>query len=64
MTMILLALGLVLVVEGLALALAPSRIEEALRLMVALGQDRRRILGLGAVALGIVLLWIYRILSA
>ena len=64
MTMILLALGLVLVVEGLALALAPSRIEEALRLLVALGQDRRRILGLCALGLGIVLLWIYRMLSA
>ena len=64
MTVILLALGLVLVVEGLALALAPSRIEEALRLLMALGQERRRMLGLGALGLGVVLIWIYRILSA
>lgn len=63
MTMILLALGLVLVVEGLALALAPLRIIEVLRMLVALGRDRCRMLGLGAVALGVVLIWITHILA-
>jgi uncharacterized protein YjeT (DUF2065 family) len=58
-----LALGLVLAVEGLALALAPSRMEEALRLIVALGAERRRILGLVALALGVVLIWIARLLG-
>jgi uncharacterized protein YjeT (DUF2065 family) len=60
MTWVLLALGLVLVVEGLALALAPSRMEEVLRLIVAMGRDRRRMLGLAALAAGVGLIWIAR----
>lgn len=63
MTWVLLALGLVLAVEGLALALAPSRLEEALRLIVALGPERRRTLGLVALALGVVLIWIAKSLG-
>ncbi len=63
MSWLALALGLVLAVEGLALALAPSRMEEALRLIVALGAERRRILGLVALALGVVLIWIARLLG-
>jgi len=61
---LLLALGLVLVVEGLALALAPSRMEDALRLIAALGRDRRRVLGLVALALGVVLIWLAKGLGA
>ncbi len=61
---VLLAIGLVLVVEGLALALAPSRMEEALRLIVALGRERRRMLGLIALALGVALVWAARALGA
>ncbi len=61
---VLLAIGLVLVVEGLALALAPSRMEEALRLIVALGRERRRMLGLIALALGVALVWAARVLGA
>lgn len=49
-------MGLVLVVEGLAWALAPSRMEEALRLIASLSPDQRRALGLGAMALGILIL--------
>ena len=60
---VLLAIGLVLVVEGLALALAPSRMEEALRLIVALGRERRRMLGLIALALGVALVWAARALG-
>lgn len=52
MTLILLALGLVLVVEGLALALAPLRIEAVLAAFAAMTRDRRRLMGLGAVAIG------------
>lgn len=57
MSTLLLAIGLVLVVEGLALALAPSRLAEALRLLLSLSPDRRRLLGLVALALGVVLVW-------
>lgn len=60
MTWILLALGLVLSVEGLALALAPSRIEDALRLLMELGRDRRRMVGLAALAAGVGLIWLAR----
>ncbi len=61
---IVLALGLVLVVEGLAFALAPSRIDEALELMRKLPVEARRTLGLGALAVGVVLVWIARSLGA
>jgi uncharacterized protein len=57
---IVLALGLVLVVEGLVFALAPSRIDEALELLRRLPVDARRNLRLGAVALGVLLVWLAR----
>jgi uncharacterized protein YjeT (DUF2065 family) len=63
MIWVLLAFGLVLVVEGLALALAPSRMEDALRLIVAMGRDRRRMLGLVSLALGVGLIWAARLLG-
>jgi hypothetical protein len=57
---IVLALGLVLAVEGLVLALAPRRIEDALRLLASLGLDQRRMIGLAALAFGVVLVWLAR----
>ena len=60
MTEILLALGLVLAVEGLVLALAPRRIEDALRVIASLRVDQRRLIGLGALALGVVILWLVK----
>lgn len=60
----LLALGLVLVVEGLAWALAPSAIEAMLEALRRLGLDQRRLIGLGAVALGVVLIWMARSMGA
>lgn len=57
---VLLGLGLVLVIEGLVFALAPSRIDEALELLKSIPPDTRRLLGLGAVALGVLLVWIAR----
>ena len=53
MMWILLALGLVLVIEGLALALAPNRIEQILVLLNAMTPEVRRYLGLGSVAVGV-----------
>lgn len=58
MSQIVLALGLVLAVEGLVLALAPRRIEDALRLIASLGLDQRRMVGLVALALGVLLVWL------
>ncbi len=53
-------LGLVLVIEGLVLALAPSRIEEMLATIAALSRDQRRMLGLVAVAAGVGLVALVR----
>jgi uncharacterized protein YjeT (DUF2065 family) len=60
MSLALLAIGLVLAVEGLVLALAPRRIEDALRLLLTLSEDRRRMIGLGSLALGVLLVWLAR----
>ncbi len=60
MSFVVLAFGLVMIVEGLALALAPSRIEDVLRIIASLGRDHRRMIGLGAVALGVVMVWLVR----
>lgn len=57
---VLLGIGLVLVIEGLAIALAPSRLEEVLDYLRQIPVDTRRMLGLGAIGLGVVLVWIAR----
>jgi len=57
---ILWGIGLVLVIEGLVLALAPSRIEQALDFLRAQSPGKRRALGLVALALGVALLWLVR----
>jgi uncharacterized protein YjeT (DUF2065 family) len=54
----LLALGLVLIVEGLIYALAPSLVEQLLDALRALPLSARRNLGLAALALGVALVWI------
>ncbi len=61
MSQVVLALGLVLAIEGLVLALAPRRIEDALRLLASLGLDQRRMIGLGALAVGVTLVWVARV---
>ena len=58
MAMIFLALGLVLVVEGLAYVLAPSLVERLLEMMRQLALDERRRVGALAIVLGVILLWI------
>jgi uncharacterized protein len=55
---VVLAFGLVMVVEGLVLALAPRRVEDALRFIASLGIDQRRMIGLAALAFGVVLVWL------
>lgn len=57
---LLLGVGLVAVVEGLVLALAPRRIEDALAAIARLTPEQRRLLGLVAIALGIALVWAAR----
>lgn len=50
-----LAIGLVLVIEGLAYALAPSLIERMLEAMRQLSPEDRRMMGLAAMAVGVAL---------
>jgi len=64
MTWVLLAIGSVLVLEGLALALAPLRIEQVLLFFAKMTKDQRRSAGLIFVALGVVILAIARTLGA
>jgi uncharacterized protein YjeT (DUF2065 family) len=54
---LLLGLGLVAIIEGLALALAPARMREALEAIARMDPERRRLIGLLAVAAGIALVW-------
>jgi uncharacterized protein YjeT (DUF2065 family) len=57
---LLLGLGLVAVVEGLALALAPSRMRDLLEALDRIGVDARRLIGLLAITIGLGLVWISR----
>jgi uncharacterized protein YjeT (DUF2065 family) len=56
-TVLLLAVGFVLVFEGLALALAPARLEDLIRVLAQLPVETRRAIGLSALAVGVVVLW-------
>ncbi len=58
-----LALGLVLLVEGLAYALAPSLVEQLLEALRALPETQRRNLGLLALVLGVLMVWIAKTLG-
>lgn len=61
--LLILAFGLVLILEGLAYALAPSLVERLLQALRDLTLDQRRILGLSAVTLGVLLVWLARALG-
>ena len=60
----LLAFGLVLIVEGLVYALAPSLIEDLLAALRSVSIETRRLIGLGAVVCGVALVWIAAALGA
>ncbi|NBB96789.1 MAG: DUF2065 family protein [Alphaproteobacteria bacterium] len=51
-----LALGSVLVLEGLVFALAPSRIEDLLKALAQLPESARRLIGALALVLGVALI--------
>ena len=57
---LLLGLGLVAIVEGLVLALAPAHLREALEAVARMDPERRRLLGLLAVTVGVGLVWLAR----
>ncbi|WP_066704319.1 DUF2065 family protein [Celeribacter ethanolicus] len=55
MAFLILAVGLVLCVEGLVLALAPSRLEDVVRAFAEVPPATCRAIGLVALALGVLL---------
>ena len=57
---LLLGLGLVAILEGLVLALAPGRLDAMLATVRELGPDRLRLVGLVAVGTGVGLVWLAR----
>ena len=60
----LLAIGLVLIVEGLVYALAPSLVEELLDTLRALPLETRRVMGLVALAVGVAVVWLAKSLGS
>jgi uncharacterized protein YjeT (DUF2065 family) len=54
------ALGLVLVLEGLALAAAPEAAKRALAIMLNQPQGLLRLVGLAGMAAGVVVVWLVR----
>lgn len=63
MILILLGLGLVLVIEGLALVLAPRRLDQIIAVLSAMPPETRRRLGLAMVAAGAGLLMLWRLIG-
>lgn len=58
MAWVLLALGLVMIVEGLAYVLAPSLIERVLELLRSLSENERRLFGALVIVSGLICLWL------
>jgi len=54
------ALGLVLVIEGLLYALVPGQLKQMMVAMQGLSEDHLRIGGVVAVALGVGVVWLMR----
>ncbi|WP_420408830.1 DUF2065 domain-containing protein [Hoeflea sp.] len=61
MSTLFLAIGLVLVVEGLAYALAPSFIRRMAEELPKLGDEQLRVFGVAALAIGVGLVYLTRL---
>ena len=55
---IIMALGLLAVIEGLVLALVPLRLEDLLKVLRETPIQTLRNIGLGVMALGVAIIWI------
>ena len=55
---IIIALGLLAVIEGLVLALVPLRLEDLLKVLRDTPIQTLRNIGLGVIALGVAIIWI------
>ena len=58
MSWLFLGLGLALVFEGRACGLLPGRLENILATIATMSRDRRRVVGLVAIAFGVALVWL------
>jgi uncharacterized protein YjeT (DUF2065 family) len=63
-SIIILAVGLVLCVEGLVFALAPSRLEDVLEALRQMSPETRRMIGLAALGIGVFLVWLSRYIGS
>lgn len=59
-TDLLLALGLVLVIEGLLYALVPGQLRHMARYLQEISDEHLRLGGAAAIALGVVIVWVVR----
>ncbi len=57
------AVGLVLIIEGLAYVLAPSLIERMLQMLADVPDQERRIIGALGIIAGLILVWIAHMLG-
>ncbi|MEL6646690.1 MAG: DUF2065 domain-containing protein [Pseudomonadota bacterium] len=64
MEFVLLALGLVLILEGLVYALAPSLLEQLLAALRELSIEARRLIGFFCIVLGLIFVWCAHYLGA
>lgn len=53
-------IAMVLIIEGLVYALAPSLVERLLEAMRAMPIETRRMLGLLTLATGLLILWVFK----
>ncbi|GGX54715.1 DUF2065 domain-containing protein [Tateyamaria omphalii] len=58
MAWVLLALGLVMLVEGLAYVLAPSLIERVLEVLRTMPESARRLFGALVLVTGLIFIWL------
>ena len=55
---LLLGLGVMAVIEGLVLALAPLRFEDLVKALQSISPQQRRSLGLAILTVGVLLVWV------
>ena len=58
-----LAIGLLFVIEGILVALAPVYLEKILKVLVKASYESRRLIGLITLAIGTFLIWISQVIS-
>lgn len=63
MAELVMALGLVLVIEGLLYALVPGQLKQMLLALLRLSDDQLRMTGVAAVTIGVAIVWLVKSVS-